>query len=407
MTNGSHSVERQLIIYGCQTAIPEGQVKEMSKFLESGEIDWKYLLNVAQRNSVLPLLSWNLINASTELLPDQIRIFLEDELQRHLRTNLYLTGKLIELIKCLEVENIRAVPFKGPLLSVQAYGSAALRDYGDLDILVQPKDFKRAVDIIKENGYEPLTSVSWLEKTNWYISRKKDIYFANPDRSVIVELHWKLSGSHFGLPKEVNGLWERLENVEIAGSDIPTLSFNDLFIYLCLHGSRHSWERFQWICDIHELIRSSMDIDWNRFLDEARQFGCENVVALSLRLVNEFFGFVIPEAAWERIKNDPIYDEIVHEIRQRLFSADARPVNIGERYHYFLRLKERSSDRWKLHFHYSKWFIQIILIPNEIDKSVIHLPRFLQPLHYLFRPIRLTYRYLIRPRTKNYGSTTI
>ena len=390
MTVHTNSIEKQLIIYGCQTVIPEHQVEEMSKLLRSG-IDWKFVLNVAQRNAVLPLLSWNLRNRFAELLPDEISLLLENEFQRHLRTNLFLTGKMLELLNCLKAKGIDAVPFKGPLLSIQAYGNPALRKYGDLDILVQPINFKKAVDVLSENGYESLTSVSWLEKTNWYISRKKDIYFANPDRSVIVELHWKLSGSHFGLPKEMNGLWNRRENLVVAGTSILALSFYDLLIYLCLHGSRHSWERFQWICDVHELIRSKDDINWNHLFEKATRFGCENVVALGLRLIQEFFGFSLSGPACEKIELDLVYDEIVREIRERLFSANARSVKIGERYLFHLRLKERAYDRWKLHYHYLTWYMRIIFTPNDMDREVLHLPSWMAPIHFIFRPMRLLY----------------
>ncbi len=73
MTVCTNSNERQLIVYGCQTVIPKHQLEEMSKLLGSGGIDWKFVLNVAQRNAVLPLLSWNLQNHHfAQLLPDKI-----------------------------------------------------------------------------------------------------------------------------------------------------------------------------------------------------------------------------------------------------------------------------------------------------------------------------------------------
>lgn len=282
------------------------------------------------------------------------------------------------------------------MLSLQAYGNPALRKYGDLDMLVQPRHFERAVQVLKENGYVPVTSVSWLKKTNWYVSRKKDIYFVDQDRSVNLELHWKLSGSHFGLPREMNRLWDRLETVNLAGTPVLALSFNDLLIYLCLHGSRHSWERFSWICDVNELIRSKQHIDWDLLFAESKRFGCENVVALGLRLIHEFFEFNAPVPIWDKVKSEPIYDGMVAEIRHRLFSAEGKKVEIGDRYLYHLKLKERSSDRLKLHLHYISWYIRIIFTPNQMDKDVLHLPRALFPLYYVTRPLRLAYTYLVR-----------
>jgi hypothetical protein len=389
----SHSLESQLIIMSCQTVISAREIEELSVILKS-PIDWTYAIGVLRRNAVLPLFSWNMLNHFAEELPNNVKQFFEQNLKEHIRSNIFLTGKLLEITQFFNANNIEALPFKGPMLAIQAYGNPALRKYGDLDVLVQPRHFRQAVQLLKDNGYSPVTSVSWLKKTNWYVSRKKDIYFVNKNRSVNLELHWKLSGSHFGLPKEMNRLWDRLEFVHLAGTAVSALPFNDLLIYLCLHGSRHSWERLSWVCDVNELIRSKQDVDWDGFFTAAKRVGCENVVALGLRLIHEFFGFNAPGLVWDQIKSDPMYDAMVAEIRDRLFSHDAKPVKIGERYLYHLKLKERPFDRWKLHFHYISWYMRIILTPNEMDRSILHFPRLLYPLYYLTRPFRLVFTYL-------------
>ncbi|MEK7856765.1 MAG: nucleotidyltransferase family protein, partial [Acidobacteriota bacterium] len=54
------------------------------------------------------------------------------------------------------------LPFKGPLLALQAYGDISMRRFGDLDVLVKPKHFKAAVDLLSANGFVPLNEVSWV-----------------------------------------------------------------------------------------------------------------------------------------------------------------------------------------------------------------------------------------------------
>lgn len=373
--------------------MPSSAVEAVSTSMRD-RVDWEYLVGIARRNAVLPLFGWNLLRHFPDQLPEDVRSVLEQELRHTVQNNMFLTGRLLEIIRFFNENGIEVLPFKGPMLSAQAYGNPALRKYGDLDVLVKPRQFKQAVRLLEDNSYTPLTSVSWLENKNWYISRKKDIYFRDRDGTVNLELHWKLSGSHFGLPKEMNGLWDRLEALDLGGTAVPNLAFNDLLIYLCLHGSRHSWERLSWICDINELIRSQADIDWDFFFSEARRFGCENVVALGLRLVDAFFGLDPRVPASNKIKNDIAYDKMVTEIRSRLFSVDAKVVDINERYLYQLKLKERPFDKWKLHFHYLSWYARLVFTPNEIDKSVLHFPRVLYPLYYLTRPFRLVYSYV-------------
>jgi hypothetical protein len=391
----NHSRESRLIIEICQTVLKPENIKTLSGILKN-QIDWSYTIRVAQRNAVLPLLSWNLLNHFSGQLDEEVRQLLDQDLKQHLRNNLFLTGKLLEIVQFFRANNIEALPFKGPMLAIQAYGNPALRRYSDLDVLVKPANFEQAAKLLSENGYTPLTSVSWLKKSNWYVGRTKDIYFTDKSGTVSLELHWKLSGSHFGLPKEMNGLWDRLECVNLGGTPVSALSFNDLLIYLCLHGSRHSWERLSWICDINELIRSEKDIDWDQVIEKARQLGCERVLFLGLYLAHDFFDLEFSFADWRAIERDEVLVTITRQIRTQLFCESPVVMAIGDRYSYHLGLKENRWDKWKLHFHYFSWYARIILIPNEADKKLLHLPRLLTPLYYITRPLRLLSMFIMK-----------
>lgn len=361
------------------------------------DLDWDFLVRVSYRNAVLPLVFTNLLKAEPNALPEDVGSMVSEALKHRTETNMFLTSQLFHIVKIFESADIPLLPFKGALLSIQAYGDPALRMYGDLDLLVQPKHLDDAIQLLQESGYRPVTGASWLQKSNWYISRQKDVHFVDESERTVLELHWKLSGSHFGLPKEMNRLWERLESVCLAGTDVPNLSFNDLLIYLCLHGSRHSWERFGWICDVYYLLTSRDEIDWVSILAESKRLGCENVVALGLKLVNEFFDYPIPGLFTDSITQNPVYGEIVSEVRLRIFASKNVQVELGDRYAYHLKLKERRLDRWKLHVHYLSWYLRIIMKPNRMDRDVLNLPRFLYPAYFVTRPIRLLHTYLFRP----------
>ncbi len=373
--------------------------------LVSAGLDWDYIFKISYRNAVFPLVYASLLKVAPSCLPIDIRADVLDRLKRHTATNMLFVGHLFRIKSLFDSKNIPVLSFKGPLLSVQAYGDPTLRMFGDLDLLVQPKHLDDAISLLEEAGYQPLTTVSWFKRSSLVISRQKDVRFVDRDGQTILELHWKLSGSHFGLPKEMNQLWERLELLDIAGTKLPNLSFNDLLIYLCLHGSRHSWERLSWICDVHHLLLSREKIDWASIFAESKGLGCENVVALGLRLVNEFFSYKIPKPFTVPTVQDQAYDEIVAEIRNRLFASEAVQVQLGDRYTYHLKLKERKRDRWKIHLHYLAWYLRLMMRPNQMDRDVVKLPRFLYPVYFVTRPVRLIYTYL-RPSIHNPGKKT-
>ena len=393
-----HLPETRLVIACAQTSLGPRALSDVADIL-GGSVDWDYIIRIANRNAVLPLISRNLLHHWSDLLPPEIRETLSLGHQQQVQRNMIATAGLLKLIDAFHSSNIAVLPFKGPVLAIRAHGDLSLRRYGDLDLLIHPADLARSIEMLKANGYSPLTSATWLQKTTWNISDKKDILFTSDKGDLPVELHWKLSGSHFALPLEEDRLWARAEETTIAGRNISTLSFNDLLLYLCLHGSRHSWERLGWISDINELIGSTDTIAWEQLTAEADRLGCRNVLGLGLYLVHDFFGgeFAIPN--WERIKNDRMFREIAANVHSSLFADEATNWVIGDRYAYHLQLREKLTDRWKLHLHYLRWYLKIIFTPNRSDEGVFHLPRWLVSLYYVLRPTRLFYTYVIKSKS--------
>jgi hypothetical protein len=398
-TDSTHLSEARLMIACAQTNPGPQAVSDVAEILR-GSLDWDYIFRIANRNAVLPLISRNLLHRWKDSLPQDVRDTFSSGHQQQIQRNMVATARLLKLVEEFRSSNIPVLPFKGPLLAIRAYRDLSLRRFGDLDMLIRPHDLAPSIELLKANGYSPVTSATWLEKTNWNISDKKDILFISDDGDLPVELHWKLSGSHFALPVEEDRLWARAEETSIAGHKIGTLSFNDLLLYLCLHGSRHSWERLGWISDINELIGSAEHIDWEHLTAEADRLGCRNVLGLGLYLVHDFFGREFAIADWDRIKTDPMFRELARSIRSNLFSSEGTNWVIGDRYAYHLQLREKLADKLKLHLHYMRWYLKIVFTPTRSDEGVFHLPPWLVSLYYVLRPTRLFYTYVLRRGNK-------
>jgi hypothetical protein len=391
-----NSMLESALIIECSRSTLLAENKERLHFILKKDLNWNYIFNVSQRNAVLPLVSYNLLQHFKQKISPDIVAKLNGYFQEQMKQNMFLTNRLISIVESLKAENIVAVPFKGPVLALQAYKNLALRRYIDLDILVKPSDFERAVRHLTANGYST-DDDSWQKTEDWFIGGNKDINLFSADGSVKIELHWKLSGFHFALPLELESLWERLEKISIGGRQISVLPFSDLLIYLCLHGSRHGWERMAWICDVKELIESQTEIDWKQIARQAEKLGCSKVLALGLRLVHDFFGSNIPGSMF--FKSDAALKSISERIRRKTFEEFAAQMEISDRYLYHLELKERRWDKWKLHLHYSRRYLRIIFRPNRMDKELFRLPKNLTPLYYVLRPVRLVMTRLIKKKS--------
>jgi hypothetical protein len=388
--------EQRLILECSRTSMGPRQINRVKSIIKL-QLNWDLIINTAYRNGVLPVVSANLLNKFSAGLPPEIRAGLIRQFQEHTRNNLYLTARLLEIVRTLIDAGIPVLPFKGPSLAMHAYGNLSLRKFVDLDILVQPKHFDQAVRFLTENGYKAISKAPLLKRKALFFARQKDIGLVSDDLKVRVELHWKLSGSHFALPFELNQLWERLEEITLGGMRLNNLAFTDLFIYLCLHGSRHGWERLAWICDLHELIhsekKSGRDIDWKAVRLHAQKYGCEKVVELGLFLLDKLFETKTKYPGWDQIKTNEIFKDIFNQIQQKIFSNTADGTEIGDWYWYHLALKERKLDRLKLHFHYFFWYAGLAFKPRELDKAVFRLPTIFYPLYFALRPLRLLYSY--------------
>jgi hypothetical protein len=385
-------LETQLILGCAQTAIPPLQSEQISRIL-CQTLDWDYVLFTASRNGLLPILSWNLLENFPGALPPEIKESLFSFYQSHTQENLFLAFKLTEIVRLLRKNGIPVFSFKGATLAIQAYGNLALRHYVDLDILVQPKHFDKTINLLLSNGYKTIGSSGPLKRKVLFFTRKKDLSLISPGNRVRIELHWKLSGSHFALPFELNQLWDRLDKLSFGGTELSVFAFNDLFVYLCLHGSRHGWERIAWICDLRELIRSQEAsegaINWEAVSRHAKDYGCERVVELGLFLIQKFFNERVDYPDYKKIEMNKVYANIGTQIQKKLFSRKFASTEIGDWYLLHLSLKERKIDKLRLNTIYFFWYLKLLFKPNALDRTIFRLPTIFYPLYFIMRPVRL------------------
>ena len=229
-------------------------------------LDWPLLLQTALQHGVMPLLHRSLLSTSPEAVPIDIRQQLQEAFYVNAGRNLFLSRELLTLLRLLEAQGIAAIPYKGPVLATTAYGSLALRQFSDLDVLVRPQDARRARDVLLAHGYQRLDHRSTARTEPWYRLRK--VYeLVRADGQILVELHWAITSWTFFFPLHAARLWERLETASLLETPVRSLAREDLLLLLCVHGAKHHWSRLGWICDVAALLqarRSTGDTLWHK-----------------------------------------------------------------------------------------------------------------------------------------------
>jgi len=80
---------------------------------------------------------------------------LRGDFRSNVQRNLLLTAELLRLLDLFAVHGIAAAPFKGPVLAASAYEDLSLRQFSDLDVLVNRRDILKAEGLLASQGYEP------------------------------------------------------------------------------------------------------------------------------------------------------------------------------------------------------------------------------------------------------------
>ena len=154
---------------------------------------------------------------------------------------------------------------------------------------------------------------------------------------------------------------------------------------LCVHGSKHRWERLAWICDVAELVNRHPRLDWDRVLEDAATLRIRRMLDLGLRLAGELLGAAIPAPLARHAMADGKVRALADGIYRRL-DEPLQPPGKLEEVTFWIAARERLRDR-------SRYLLRAVTAPTSHEVAAVALPASLAFLYYALRPIRLATRY--------------
>lgn len=376
------------LLLSCARTCPAPSTSDRTRELLGYEIDWAYLLRMAERHGLIPLLYWNLRAAAPELVPFPIMERIHTQFLANAGRNLRLTGKLLRILNLLEANGILAIPFKGPVLASYLYGNLAFRTFSDLDILVLKRDMVKSKDVLISSGFQWQPQLSPAQKANY----KEDygcLTFIDKNGRDWIEIDGWLSSRELPWNFELEYFAQRLTQVSLEGKMVPAFSPEDLLLILCLHGAKHCWSRLSWCCDLAELIRVYERLDWGKVLREADVRGCRRMLLLGLSLAHKLLEADLPEEVCSQIQGDHRLQFLGDSIIQKFLSEET-PVGTFGLINFYVRLSENFKQR-------AAFLMRMVFTPTVEDMQNLPLPSPLSFLYYFAHPLRLLRKYGIHP----------
>ena len=351
--------------------------------LAATRIDFEYLFLLARRHSIVPLAYLQLDRHAADLVPAEFLNQLKTHYLENVARNTILTAELCRLITRFADSGIDAVPYKGPVLAQLAYSNIALRRFVDLDVIVKKSDVLKAREILLAEGYTPSKSLS-LNQQELLLRTQHNMQFSRDNHRLIIELHWEVAPRLFASTINSDELWNDLATVDLNGTRVKTLSAPDLLFSLCVHGSRHLWERLGWICDIAELL-ARYSFDWPTLMKRADQAEADRMFLLGLYLAEQLLEAPLPAEVKQRCDSDTRLQTLAADVVEHLFNGPTHvPATSREIFKYNIRVRKTLGARAR--------YILYMMRPTDGDLGAHSLPQSLSFAYYLSRPFRLLKR---------------
>lgn len=377
----------------------ENQAKQL---IDTSLFDWDCFYKISFEFGVLPLLYGHLKNTFKVYVPDHIFKKVHHFFIINAARNMVLTNELLKILDLFKTKNILAVPFKGPVLADMVYGSDTLRAFSDLDILVQESEAVKARIILQEYGYRLIHELD--EKyDDFYVGIEHAFNMQSPDGKVNIDLQWKLLGTYTPEPITLEKIKHKLSTQQFAGRDILHLGHEDLLFYLCVHGTKDGWEKFEWISCIAEMLRKYPDINWNKVFESANQEHCLKKLKLGLYLASTLCKAPLPIVIEIKIQGDKGIKILGEQFKEHFFS-NKNFISVFTNNQRFSSFHIQVQDDLKNKFR----FVQRQLFrPTTKEILLWPVPGDFTFLYYIYRPLRLLWNLVLYFFSKLNGKSPV
>ena len=370
--------EFELLCACCRGASSE---PGLSQVLAS-PLNWDRVLALAEHHRLLPAL-YCAIRDRYEV-PGSIHSVIRARYNAKARSALRFSAELARVLRHFEDRGIRALAHKGPALAEKLYGDPAMRQFGDLDLLVRARDVADARAALTELGYEAGIRLSPRQEKE-FLCLGYEYSFGLNSEPHLLELQWQIVPRFYSIDFDMESLFLRSTELRFEGFSLRSLGDEDLMLVLCVHAAKHEWSQLGMLRDIVTMAR--FDLDWEWIAAEGRRLGIIRIMLISLTLAHQMLGSELPE----QLTLCPEMSSAGALSSAFQLGLSNGVQNETESVRYFgaaMKVRERWQDRVRL-----AW--RLAVNPSIREWQAVRLPDSLFQLYRAVRILRLAKRLVV------------
>jgi len=220
--------------------------------------------------------------------------------------NSMLFHRASEAIRALGQAGIDVMLIKGAAMTIEYYRDWGLRTMDDVDVLVHHNDASATIQLLRSRGWKSLEP--WFERKGYSsLTRKYEHAMHFPHSSgQDLDLHWNLLYSSIG-PDRDDDFWSASRGATFDGLPVRILDPADQLLHILVHGA--AWDTIspiRWIPDAVMLLRTTSNLDWERFKFQARKRKLTLQIGGALEYLQSSFCDLLPSDLLDEVHRIPV-----------------------------------------------------------------------------------------------------
>ena len=267
-------------------------------------VDMKSFFELCLEHEMDGVVASHILQNDLISLPDYWMHAYEAE-KKHLT---FLRDKAAEICEKMDKNGIRMVVLKNGGIMSDMVDDAAACPMEDIDSLVKKSDFKKAHEILINNGltFKFRSEFEFEELEQAFRDGSTEYYITTPEgKEMWFELAWRaVAGRWIRLDLEPN--CDKLIDASYCARDtkVGILSPEDNLLQVCVHTAKHSYVRAPGLrlhLDVERIV-AHKEIDWEKFLQKAKTAHVKTSTYFSLYLAKMLFDTPIPEIVLNELR---------------------------------------------------------------------------------------------------------
>ena len=214
----------QLMVALARGSLGKEVLAKARSLIEQG-IVFSELMDLSTFHGVRPLVLKNVRVHFNDWIPGDLCHALKQEEQAIVLRNRILAQEMGRLLGIFTDFGIRALPVKGAVLAQASYGDLNNRTFSDLDIVIEKDAFSQSLPLLKESGYEPIGKLADMGELirRFHMWQSGQCPFVKGKSIFHLDLHTRLMPPLYYYASDLDDLWERAVEIEIAGQNMRVL----------------------------------------------------------------------------------------------------------------------------------------------------------------------------------------